>query len=58
MYEEMLKHDQKCQDFLWKITPFEWQEKQKAKEQEIEEAVAEEKEPATEGNVCVCVHKI
>ncbi|XP_060792683.1 cilia- and flagella-associated protein 100-like [Neoarius graeffei] len=49
MYEEMLKHDQKCQDFLWKITPFEWQEKQKAKEQEIEEAVAEEKEPATEG---------
>ncbi|XP_053096665.1 cilia- and flagella-associated protein 100 [Pangasianodon hypophthalmus] len=52
-YQEMLNYDQKCREFLWKLSPPQWQKQQEARKQIAEKikAAAEEKEPATQANL-------
>ncbi|MCI4387179.1 hypothetical protein PGIGA_G00071120 [Pangasianodon gigas] len=57
-YQEMLNYDQKCREFLWKLSPPQWQKQQEARKQIAEKikAAAEEKEPATQANLRMSTH--
>lgn len=57
-YEEILKYDQLCKDFLWKLSPPEWQKQQKTRRQIAEKikAAAKEKEEEMNGNLCMFTH--
>lgn len=57
-YKKMLDLEKQCKDFLFKLSPAEWQKQQKARVQISEKikASAVRKEPDTQGNVCTSTH--